>query len=280
MANNKKTRAFNMELLTSATVKTLTEDHIQALNLDYDRYTWAYTQDGCVLVVDDRGSRYCLHDNGDVYAARFVRGKWVYKNKAMQQGEYSYRPQDYGNMPLTINRLDWDYNLTVGIHRMMALTFDQAGFNRARSLGIPDSDLVVNHKDNCGFHNRPSNLEWCSQKDNCIHYSYVNTQVLLDPSVATDVGQRYLMEGVSVHTIKFCLCLYKAVGMQGGAMASALSNINCYDINKLLADPWTMPEVKRACSWFLNRPDCVSSDDIDRDFVENFDKYKKIEIIF
>ena len=78
-------------------------------------------------------------------------------------------------MPLTINRLDWDYNLTVGIHRMMALTFDQAGFNRARSLGIPDSDLVVNHKDNCGFHNRPSNLEWCSQKDNCIHYSYVNT---------------------------------------------------------------------------------------------------------
>lgn len=280
MANNKKTRAFNMELLTSATIKNLTEDHIQALNLDYDRYTWAYTQDGCVLVVDDRGQRYCLHDDGTVYAARFVRGKWVYKNKAMQQGEYSYRPQDYGNMPLTITRLDCDYNLTVGIHRMMALTFDRAGFNRARSLGISDSDLVVNHKDNCGFHNSPSNLEWCSQKDNCLHYTYVNTQVLLDPSVATDVVQRYLREGVSVHTIKFCLCLYKSVGMEGGAMASALSNINNYDVHKLLADPWTMPEVKRACSWFLNKPGCVSSDDITRDFVENFDKYKNIEIIF
>ena len=63
-------------------------------------------------------------------------------------------------------------------------------------------------------------------------------------------------------------------------MANDLGGLSGYDINKLLADPWTMPEVKTACQIFLGNPDYVSSDLITRDFVENFDNYKNIEIKF
>lgn len=279
--SNKSVKVFNMGLLVQATIRNMVEDHNQALNLDYDRYTWAYTQDDHVLVVDDRGQRYDLNgQTGEVYSACFVMGKWVLNETPLGQGEYSWRDQDYGFMTLYINLMGQEYKQTVGQHRMIALCFDRAGFIRALKSGINPGAVVVNHKDNCGFHNCPSNLEWCSQKYNCIHYTYVNTQVLLDPASATDVDQRYLREGVSVYDLMFALCLYRAVGMDGAAMINAIQNMDSYDVHKLLADPWTMPEVKRACNWFLNRPGCVSSDDITVDFIKYFNKVKNIDIIF
>ena len=63
-------------------------------------------------------------------------------------------------------------------------------------------------------------------------------------------------------------------------MANDLGGLSSYDINKLLADPWTMPEVKTACQLFLNKTDYVSSAIITRDFVEAFDRFKGIKIIF
>lgn len=93
----------------------------------------------------------------------------------MGSGKYSWRDQDYGFMTLYINLAGQERRMTVGIHRMMALVFNRAAFVDALRSGIRPDDLVVNHKDNCGFHNCPSNLEWCSQRDNCIHYTYVNT---------------------------------------------------------------------------------------------------------
>lgn len=182
-------------------------------------------------------------------------------------------------MVIYINRGGVEHRLTRGQHTMMALGYDLPGFNRALTSGVDVADIVVNHKNNCGYDNHPSNLEWVSQDDNGLHGRYVYLALFLNPALASDEGPCYLKDGVSAYTLRFALTLYKVLGMDGGAMATDLGGLSSYDVHKLLADPWTMPEVKTACQLF-NKPDYVSSAIITRDFVEHFDRYKNIEIIF
>lgn len=270
-----------MGLIVPKTIVELTMDHNQALNQAYDGYGLYHTSDDHVLVVDDRGQRYDLNgQTGDVYSASFVGNQWVWNNKPLLSGKYSLRGQDYSFMVIYINRGGLERRLTRGQHTMMALGYDLPGFSRALKHGVNVSDIVVNHKNNCGYDNHPSNLEWVSQRDNGLHGEYVYLALFLNPALASDDGPCYLRNGVSAYTLRFALTLYKVLGMDGGAMATALGGLSSYDINKLLADPWTMPEVKTACQLFLNKPEYVSSNLITRDFVENFDRYKNIEIIF
>ena len=73
--------------------------------------------------------------------------------------------------------------------------------------------------------------------------------------------------------------MYKVLGMDGGAMAAVLSSQNSYNIKELLADPRTMPEVRTACQLFY-KADYVSCEYVTRDFIEKFDRYKNITIVF
>ena len=275
-----KKNTFNMGLLAPKTIRDLQMDHIQALNQAYTGYGLYRTSDDHILVVDDRGQRYDLNgQTGEVYSASFVGNQWAWNDEPLLSGKYSFRGQDYQFMVIYINR-DRERRLTQGQHTMMALGYDLPGFSRILTSGIDPSDIVVNHKNNCGYDNHPSNLEWVSQRDNTLHGRYVYLALFLNPALASDEGPCYLRDGVQAYTLRFALTLYKVLGMDGGAMANDLGGLSSYDINKLLADPWTMPEVKTACQLFLNKTDYVSSAIITRDFVEAFDRFKGIKIIF
>ena len=280
MQNSKEARKVNMGLLVPKAVVELPMDHNKALNHAYNGYGLYHTSDDHVLVVDDRGQRYDLNgQSGEVYSARFAGNTWAWNNEPLLSGKYSLRAQDYSFMVVYIKHGGLDRRLTRGQHTMMALGYDLPGFNRVLASGVDVSDIVVNHKNNCGYDNRCTNLEWCSQNDNKVHARYVYLALFLNPAMAQDEGPCYLRHGVQACTLRFALTLYKVLGMDGGAMENVLSSQNSYNIKELLADPRTMPEVRTACQLFY-KADYVSCEYVTRDFIEKFDRYKNITIVF
>jgi hypothetical protein len=62
------------------------------------------------------------------------------------------------------------YGQTFRVHRLIALGFLQDELKELCEKTSLDVDkLVVNHKDNCGFNNNVSNLEWTTVSENTIH---------------------------------------------------------------------------------------------------------------
>lgn len=284
--NCKYTRAFNMGLIVPKTIVELAMDHIQALNQAYAGYGLYHTSDDHVLIVDDRGQRYNLDgETGDVYSASFV-DKWVWNDKPLLQGKYSLRAQDYSFMVVYINR-GIEHRLTRGQHTMMALGYDLPGFNRALTSGVDVADIVVNHKNNCGYDNHPSNLEWVSQRDNGLHGEYVKKLAELHPDdqgndkLFRNVSKRYLNVGVQAYSLRFALTLFKILKGNVPAFEKIMSQLgSIIDIDYLIADPNTMPEVKTACQTFKTNPGFVTKPDIVDKFIDVFEHFKDIKIIF
>ena len=271
---NKENRAFNLGVYAQAYFATVGLDHVVALNIPWHSgYAMIRTCDDWVIIIDDDGHRFGMNRDGDVRQSYYDDsiGMYVYKSDDMASGEKSKRKQKYAYCTLYLKSAGHIKKYTTSVHVLMGLAF-----NRDQYVDLGMGNLVINHKDNCGFHNQADNLEWVSTSLNNLHGHFVTKMIKHRPECILKKNTRYLNCQVSAYTLRFALCLFKTVGGNKklfGRYMRFLGN-SALDPQMFVDEPFFPDIIRTASRHFLEDPEYVAKQNITNDFIDAFWSYR------
>lgn len=207
--------------------------------------------------------------------------KW-FKSGSLQRRDDKYQ---YITLKLSDEYLK-DKRMVIPRHKFIAMLAHPEDFYNI--MFDCEGHPVVNHKNNVSYDNRPSNLEWVSQKQNNIHAKYLRTLVKLDKAYFTNPDKLYLVEGVSALALHYALILYKTLNRDTALFFKHMNNLTTIHKHDLLeaideydpSDPTDLSNLESVVAYrFLKNPNYVKTSDIDEGFAVVFLSCNHLEIV-